>query len=184
MRITMDMDEVIADCMGPLLDIYNRRYSTCLIKEDIKEWGLPKEMIEIFSEEDFFLNLPPLEGAIEGMRSLKAAGHDVIIATSASGIPNAAKDKVTWIKIWLPEFLDDLCIIHRKDRLIGDLICDDRPLYLDQFSGPFKLLMDRPWNRNCRHTRITSWVDLLQVIKRLDDFYAISIGGRKAEARA
>jgi 5'(3')-deoxyribonucleotidase len=166
MKLVIDMDEVIVDFMGPLLREYNRRHGADLGIEDITEWQLPPEMIEIFKEPFYFLGLPPLPGAIDGMRYLRQAGHDVIIATSPSELPRVAADKLTWVKIWLPEYVQDLHIVHRKDRLIGDLLCDDCTTYLTAFRGT-SVAMDRPWNRSYQaDRRVWGWHDLIPLIDR------------------
>ncbi len=148
MKIIMDMDEVIVDLLGPLTKKYNERYGSTFTRDDITAWELPKRMIDIFKEDDFFLRLPPLPGAIKGMRDLKALGHDVIIATSPSGTPRIAKDKMYWVKGWLPEFLDKMIITGDKRNVTGDLICDDYHMNLVDWPGPYKVVMDRRYNRD------------------------------------
>ena len=171
MRLVIDMDEVIVDLMGPVLKQFNRTYGTKLIKEDITSWDLPKEMCEIFMQPDFFLGLEPFPEAIEGVRKLVDRGHDVIIATAPSGSPDIAKDKMLWVNAWMPEMIDNLYITQRKDRIKGDLICDDRPTYLMEFDG-ISVAMDRPWNRevdaDARVTSIPGLVDCVDMIHVLN----------------
>jgi 5'-nucleotidase len=185
MKLVVDMDEVIVNLMEPTIEVYNDKYKTNLMLADITEWKLPKGMKELFNIPGFFLGLPPLEGAVEGMRELrsKKEGHDIIIATSPSGTPHIAQEKMLWLKFWLPEFMGGLHLCHRKDRLIGDLICDDCPEYLTNFQGA-RLIMDRPWNRDLIFdddfytNRVKSFDDIVRQVDLLT-----MIGIRKGELR-
>ncbi len=168
MRLIIDMDEVLVDFLGPLLDKYNKRYDKEMVLDDIKSWDLPQEMINIFLEDDFFLTLPPLSGAIDGIRELKQNGHDIIIATSPSERPGIAREKMIWMKVWLPEFVHDLHIVERKDRLIGDLLIDDSPKHLNNFKGK-TMCMARRYNEDVTSTfRVKNWTEIKLVINNLD----------------
>ena len=60
-RIVFDMDDVLTDFLGHLLDIYNQRFGTNYKKADIKEWDfmdtLGESAMEIFREDGFFYDL-------------------------------------------------------------------------------------------------------------------------------
>ncbi len=170
MKIIMDSDEVIVDFFGPLLKKYNARYETKLTRDDIKEWVLPPGMQEIFMEKNFFRWLDPLPNAIEGMRALKAVGHNVVIATSPSGTPHIAEEKMHWVQDWLPEFADSMIITGDKRNVTGDLICDDRPDNLVNWPGPHKVIMDRRYNRSFQMQglhRVCDFKGLLLVVDYL-----------------
>ncbi len=169
MNIILDMDEVIVSFMQPLLDKYNEKHQSNVNMESITSWELPPGMTQIFNEQGFFVSLPPLPGAIEGVRKLVEGGHDVIIATSPSRNGHIAKEKMTWIDIWLPEMMENLHIVHRKDRLVGDVLCDDRPKFLTDFPG-WTIMMDKPWNRDAhihKCIRVEGFAELMVVLEAM-----------------
>ena len=162
MRIVMDMDQVIVDMMNPLLRVYNGINNKMLTLEDITEYQLPEDMLRLIYRKNFFLELPPMPGAIDGMRTL-GKHHDIIIASSPSEDGEIAKEKMVWTTIWLPEFLPHLHLVHRKDRLIGDAMVDDCPEYLESFDG-VRIVRDMPYNRHLTFDeRVNGWDDILEV---------------------
>ena len=147
MRIICDMDEVIVDMMNPLLKRYNEMYSSDISIEDVTQWGLPDDMTNKYKEDNFFLTLPPISGAINGLSQLMEWGHDVIIATNHSDDPQIAKDKILWMFHNFGDLSANMMIGVRKDLLQGDVIIDDNADYLINSPCPIKICMDRPWNR-------------------------------------
>ena len=147
MRIICDMDEVIVDMINPLLKQYNRMYSSDITIDDVTQWQLPDDMINKFKEDDFFVKLPPISGAIDGLNQLMEWGHDVIVATNHSDNPRIAKDKILWMFYNYPDLSENMMIGGRKDLLQGDVIIDDNADYLINSPCPIKICMDRPWNR-------------------------------------
>ena len=148
MRIICDMDEVIVDMMNPLLKRYNEMYSSDISIEDVTQWGLPDDMTNKYKEDNFFLTLPPISGAINGLSQLMEWGHDVIIATNHSDDPQIAKDKILWMFHNFGDLSANMMIGVRKDLLQGDVIIDDNADYLINSPCPIKICMDRPWNRD------------------------------------
>ena len=149
MRIICDMDGVLVDFINPLLEDYNRMYKENLKPEDIAEWSLPEEMVEIFmNDPNFFMRLRLYKGAEEMLARLRDSDHEIILATSPSQNPNIAAQKVQWVKdnLHLPEYCKNLALVERKDILQGDVIIDDNPAFFRGFDG-VTLLVDQPWNR-------------------------------------
>lgn len=77
-----------------------------------------------------YLGMPPIAGAIEGVRSIIGMGFDVWLATKPpTGIAWAYADKAEWVFRHLPELKRKLIITHDKGMLGGndDVLVDDRP---------------------------------------------------------
>lgn len=74
-----------------------------------------------------FLDLEPMEGAIEAFNRL-SENYDVYIASTAPwSNPNAWMEKRLWVERHLGEkAFKRLILTHRKDLLIGDYLIDDR----------------------------------------------------------
>ena len=171
MRIICDMDEVLADMMTPLLEQYNEKYEADIVIDDIVQWELPQDMIEVFKFPAFFLNLLPIPGAMDGIAWLVKWGHDVVIATNHSDSDYVAADKVLWVKEWFGSLSHNMMIGARKDLLQGDMIIDDNPEYLISSPCPIKICMDRPWNRDFSlyngkvSYRVYHWGQILEVFQ-------------------
>jgi len=113
MIIYVDQDDVLADFAGA----YHDKLDAC----PQQRW--PQ------AEFDFFRKLKPIKGAIEGVMELKARGHDVMFATRPSfHNPLCYTEKRLWIEDHFGlAMCEDLILIPKKGRLIGDLLIDDTP---------------------------------------------------------
>lgn len=119
MRIFVDMDGVVVD--------FNKfKAISGLTGEEIKK--LPGA----------YLDMDPIPGALDGVRSLIGMGHEVWLATKPpTGIPDAYADKVKWALRYLPELKRRIILTHDKSLLRGDMLIDDRPhkANADKFQG-------------------------------------------------
>ncbi|CDQ10463.1 5 nucleotidase, deoxy, cytosolic type C [Acidithiobacillus ferrivorans] len=110
-RVFIDMDGVIVD-----FDAYK------------KASGLTS--YEIKRKPGAYLDMPPIDGAIEAVRIVIDMGFEVWIATKPpTGVSYAYSDKAAWVFNHLPELKRRLIITHDKGLLgdCGDYLCDDRP---------------------------------------------------------
>lgn len=77
-----------------------------------------------------YLKMPPIDGALEAIRSLIGMGYDVWFATKPpTGISWAYGDKAAWVFEHAPEMKRKLILTHDKG-LLGDhadFLIDDRP---------------------------------------------------------
>ena len=106
-RIYVDMDDTICDFTSP--------FKTGLFREKYPQ-----------SKIGFFLDLEPLEGAVEGMKTLMEK-HDVWILTRPSiKNTNCYTEKAEWIKKYFGEdFLEKLILCPNKSLVKGDYLIDD-----------------------------------------------------------
>jgi 5'(3')-deoxyribonucleotidase len=145
--IYVDMDEVIVDCVGNLVNAYNKMYNADITLNDITEWKLPEDMARLFKYPGFFYNLSPIPGAIDGIRWM-AQHFTPIIATCCMDNKDIMYQKVDWLERYLPEFIlnDRVLFTSQKTALEGFAIIDDAPHHLEDFNG-FRVCVDRPWNQ-------------------------------------
>lgn len=112
------MNRVFVDMDGVIVDFEAYKTASGLTAGDIKR--LPGA----------YLAMPPIDGAIEAVRSVIGMGYEVWVATKPpTGVHYAYSDKAAWIFKHLPELKRRLIITHDKGLLgdAGDYLCDDRP---------------------------------------------------------
>lgn len=132
-RLFLDMDGVVVDFDA---------YKTAL--------GLTGD--EVKHRPGAYLNMMPMPGALEGVKSLIGMGFDVWLATKPpTGVACAYADKAMWVFTHLPELKRKLIITHDKGLLgcVQDILVDDRPhkANCEKFPGrliPFTDGMDWP----------------------------------------
>jgi 5'(3')-deoxyribonucleotidase len=118
-RVFIDMDGVIVDFDG---------YA--------KSLGLNGD--EMTRRPGAYLEMSPLPGAIEAVRSVIGMGYDAWLATKPpTGVAFAYSDKAQWVFDHLPELRRKLILTHDKGLLKGDYLIDDRPhrANCSEFSG-------------------------------------------------
>lgn len=96
----------------------------------------------------WFRHLPPVEGAIDGVRALIAAGVDVWIATKPmEANPTCRDDKGAWVRQYLPELEKKLIITPDKSLLVGDALLDDaiKPDWIPRAQWK-PIVFNRPFN--------------------------------------
>lgn len=98
-------------------------------------WGidqLSKELRQEYEGDfdevpDFFGDLPPVDGAIEGFRTLQEYFDTYILSTAPWNNPSAWTDKHLWVKKHLPKAgYKRLILSHHKNLNYGDYLIDDR----------------------------------------------------------
>ena len=127
-RIFVDMDGVIVD-----FDAYKTAH------------GLTGD--EVKRRPGAYLEMPPIPGAKEAVRSLIGMGFEVWIATKPpTGVSYAYGDKAAWVFEHLPELKRRIIVTHDKGLLgeAGDFLCDDRPhkANCEKFSGELLAFVD------------------------------------------
>lgn len=162
MRISVDVDGVLAEQVVPILDRIRVKYGVTMRKEEIRSWNEPipaaNSNIEVEIEEAlrnpaFILAMPVIEGAMDGLAALRAQGHEVVVVT------NRVKDVDGTTQEWL---VRQRACYHRyvnvssqgKAAVTADLLVDDRPENVVEFvrSKRRAILFVQPWNEDFAST--------------------------------
>lgn len=162
MRLGIDLDGVVANFTQGWMDFYNREFGATLRVEDSQRWNDLVDLTHFRDIHEFwnwasdleghsiFWHLEPFPGAIEAVRSLVYAGHEVVVVTTKP--PFAHDDTREWIERHrLPAA--ELHIFDGNDK--WTVPCD---AYLDD--GPHVLpglLLHRPESTICRYVRPWNW---------------------------
>jgi 5'(3')-deoxyribonucleotidase len=168
-QLLMDMDGVLADVYAQFIKKEYEISGTFFRTEDlygILEGNAFPHASEIVNSKGFFRTAPCIEGSVEGLKYLNDK-YNVLIVSSATEFPNSLKEKLEWLNEFYP-FITWLQMIFcgKKDSIMGDIMVDDHPKNLDNFSGK-TYLFTQPHNyyvQDSRHTRVGSWQELVKIL--------------------
>ena len=174
-------------------DSVNARFGTNYQAEEITSWEWwntrPAEHgayvwgNECFLSKTWTMDIPPVEGAIDGILELLDDGH----------IPVLVSDRAPHMGLWLAEWLKRYGIaipVHTTNRHKGptkldvikklglELVIEDAPHHAVEMSADEYLigvlLLDKPWNRNVASAKIGrcfSWEHILDTTRLIEFAY-------------
>lgn len=158
MRIGIDLDGVVANFTQGWMDFYNRDFGTSLVFEDSQNWGDLVDLTHFKDMDEFwawssdldghsiFWHLETFPGAVEAIRGLVDAGHQIVVITTKPSF--AIRDTHEWVERHrIPAA--EIHIIQSNDKweIPADVYLDDGPLVLPG------LLEHRPNSTVCRYIR-------------------------------
>ncbi|XP_077130423.1 5'(3')-deoxyribonucleotidase, mitochondrial [Ranitomeya variabilis] len=143
LRVLVDMDGVLADFEGgflkkyraqypkePYIDLNNRRGFWVSEQYENLKPGLSEKAISIWEAKNFFLDLDPIDGAVEAFKEMSNLPNtDVFICTSPiKRFKFCPYEKYAWVeKHFGHEFLEQIILTRDKTVVSADLLIDDRP---------------------------------------------------------
>lgn len=192
MKISFDCDDVLAKFTKTLAIEYNRRFDTQYHADDFTpdpaQWGQlvgeagVKRLWAMFLEPGYVLNVPPEEGAVEGVRMLSSYGIELIVTTSRINVAAGLTEQ--WLEQHFGNAFSKVTYATfdgGSDRLSKGEICrqesadfhvDDLTRHIVDVScyGIHGLLMDQRWNQglpNDSHiTRVFGFKDVIEYVRR------------------
>ena len=144
----IDMDGVIVDFE-----------SVNVAEEDIRTYGSKDNIPGLYAK------MKPMPGAIEAVKKLAEVYDVYILSTAPWGNPSAWKDKLEWIKNYLPNVVrKKLILSHNKHLNWGDYLIDDNPNIngADEFGGDLL-----HFGKNGKYK---TWNDILNYLLQEDKF--------------
>ena len=184
----IDQDGVVADFERGLLDAFRAEYPGAPFIElaDRRafyardqyaerfgpEWG--EAINAITRREEFFLKLPAITGAVEALKEMGEAGHEVFLCTSPlTSARWCVPEKLAWVENHLGDDWLDRVIISKDKTLVGDplqrcVLVDDRPVITGRAKRPpwTHVLFDAPYNQTARGPRLSGWAEWREVLAR------------------
>lgn len=167
MRILLDMDGVVVDFMGPWLEMYNHLTNEGVELDQIKsmktrKWvGDPMTLMRIKDSVGFVRNLPPKDGAIDGVKELIKLGHEIVFVSNGTNCPTSGHEKRDWLKYHFHKEWQyaPLVLTYHKHLVRGDCLLDDNPKNLEKLhSSTTPLLWHYSYNSDVLdYTRIYDW---------------------------
>jgi 5'-nucleotidase len=172
--IGIDMDEVIADTLGELLDRYNRDFRTEVSKADLtgrRFWEMipaahRSRVIEYFDDGEIFADLPVFPDSVEVIQELQSR-YEVFITTAAMEVPSSFNAKFRWLARHFP-FIPSSHIVFCGDKsvLAVDYLIDDNARHFTRLQGE-GILFTAPHNvHEARYRRVDNWEDVRRMFLR------------------
>ena len=169
-RIIIDMDEVIADPMGEMIEWYKKEYGTDPDKSKmIGSWvlGFPEEHHQLIWDRlrapGFFRDLPVMEDSVEVLKALNDQ-YEVFIVSAAMEFPNSLKDKYDWLMEHFPFFSwKQIALTGSKDLVFGDYMIDDHVKNLKGFKGKPYLYSSQHNLTVTGYDRINNWKEAADI---------------------
>lgn len=195
-RIYVDIDDVLCETAAKLCEIAEREFGRVVRYGGVRSFDLQKvfslddaEMArfrELSHEEEVLASYPVTEGAVEGVKALVAAGHEVDLVTGRPASSHRGTErwleaaglgdfKVTYVDKYgragcFATGPDDPPTVSLEElRARGyDVAIDDSPVVLDRLAAWHEtrvMVFDRPWNASFplapNMLRARSWQDVL-----------------------
>lgn len=166
-RIAIDMDEVLADTLGEIIDAVNERANLGITIESLNGKKLKHMMpeheglvTEVLREPGFFRRLKVMPKAQEVVKKLNNK-YDVYIATAAMDVPTSFHDKYEWLLEFFP-FLDPQHFVFcgRKNIINADYLIDDNPKQLEIFEGKSIMFTASHNINDNRFERVNDWKEV------------------------
>jgi 5'-nucleotidase len=170
--VLIDMDNTIADLEKAVCQEFKKQYPNEVWPErtdfefDQKIEGLTRSII---TQEHFFENLEPIEGALTAIVEMHNAGFHVVFCTSPlKEYKYCVPEKFKWIEKHLGAFwLSRIIIIKDKTLAHGKYLIDDKPNPENGTIVPSwqHVLFEQPYNNKLNKPRISKWSEWKSIIK-------------------
>lgn len=203
MKLAFDVDDVLLDFGGRVIQTVNKEYDAGLSLEDVTSWDLNKLLDPILGEDWWawweerdwlWSKADAINGAMGGLRRLHQQGHYIQLVTAK---PYWARKGLNhWLARWNPYF-DELIVGEARPpmekHLVSDalILTDDKPDNCIEWAetGRIALLFDRPHNREHEWaasfyhgdvaqpgyiTRVRDWDEVLAAIEEVSFFQEVS----------
>lgn len=180
MRILIDMDDVLEQLIEGWVAYLNRRFGTTVRPEDIRHWTMCDNFPDLTWEQVYSAvddpalwdEVYPMPGAVEAVRSLMDAGHEIYVVTATDYPTLAAKmDKVLFRYFPMIDW-EHVIITRNKQMVRGDVLIDDGP---HNFAGgEYKgILFESYHNRTFDEAsvgavRARGWDEVLEIIRGME----------------
>lgn len=163
MKILVDMDGIVTDTLPTWLNRIHETTGVLAVPADITRWNLnenpplntlkPNQIFDILNEKDFTLAIPQMADAVQFLKQLHDAGHDVSIVTARYGT-NCMPETLVWLREMMPWFNVEkkAWFCYDKHRITADVLIDDKAETLIQYRkehpNAHLITIDYPYNKH------------------------------------
>lgn len=174
-RIGVDIDSVLADILPRWIALYNEDYFDNLEVSAITQWEVHlfvkpecgKKVYNYLARPDFYEEVKPIAGAIEGITKLQELGYQIYYVSSC--VPETMDQKVRWMYKYIPNFSwEQICFCHDKALIDVDCLVDDGPHNLDAMPGWVATVRyAHPYNEQTKaHAHVSNWETMNEAVDK------------------
>jgi 5'(3')-deoxyribonucleotidase len=179
MRILLDCDGILGDFASEVVNFCNKYGDSQATVDDVYSFDILEALgcadlqdrLDIhMADTDFCRHMPVYLGAREFVDKLRSMDHEIVVVTSPyKAVPTWEHARREWLWRNFSVRGDDVIFCKRKE-----LVSPEAPLVDDKIgnltSRPERgILLDRPWNRDCRGLfRAMDYGDIVSRIRWLD----------------
>jgi 5'-nucleotidase len=171
LRLTLDMDDVLADTHEKLVSVVLNDFPTNFTEEDFKLAPLrellhPKQISKlnkIINSPGFFADIPVKEDAQETMLALSRF-YELFVATACMEFPNSFRDKFDWLNrhfSFIPR--TNIVFCGYKSIIHSDYLIDDHPQNLLAFKGEGILFTALHNRKEVGFRRVDGWKEVSEL---------------------
>ena len=170
-RIIIDMDEVIADTLGEIIQWYIKKYNGQVDFDQMQQgsWllGFPEQdrsmVREHLNTKGFFRHLAVMKDSVEVLREMNTR-YEIFIVSAATEFPNSLQDKLEWLLENFP-FLTwkQLVLCGEKKFVNTDYMIDDHSKHLEYFKGNAYLFTAVHNLNETKYPRINNWEEAASI---------------------
>ena len=165
--ILLDMDGVVVDWDAGFRAAWGNRSPIDRSKSYYMEACVPASFCDeakaLLHAEGFFLNLPPMAGAVAAVKAMVGKGYRVSFCTSpVLSSLYCAGEKFEWVRRHFgPEWVSRIVLTSDKTLVRGDVLIDDKPKITGaQLPTWRQLMFNSPYNAlETPLARIGTWAD-------------------------
>jgi 5'(3')-deoxyribonucleotidase len=172
MKIALDIDGVLRDFTGRLIEVYKEDYPDHDVKPITTWWfedsfPIGKKIYDYYKEngERIFRFAKPFSGAYEFVASLKESNHVFIITAQPENLSWATSG---WVEEHLPK-VDGLFFTNKKWLADFDILLDDSPDVMETVwaSGKAGILYNQAWNVKHNYPRVYNYEQFARLYGRI-----------------
>ncbi|MCF2490873.1 5' nucleotidase, NT5C type [Dyadobacter sp. CY347] len=171
LRLTLDMDDVMANTHKKLANIVHNDFSTVYNEEQLRKSAFrdilhPKQLAKLHKIIDtpgFFADIEVMNGAVETVYKLSKF-YEIFVATACMEFPTSFNDKFAWLKKHFP-FIPwtNVVFCGYKSIIQSDYLIDDHVRNLNAFKGT-GILFTAPHNvKETSFKRVSNWKDVSEL---------------------
>lgn len=174
-RILIDMDDTITNFLEEVINEYNKTYGTNHSIDEVTEWVIPSSfeygLFSVLELTNILTMITPKLDSIEYINKWIDEGYDVFIVSDCCNRYQSYRDKLKWLKTYIPKFdLSHFIPCKEKYVISGDVLIDDNLDNLEKWSlhNPYgmDLLMTAQHNKGIQdERRINSFEEADDLIK-------------------
>jgi len=162
MKILVDIDGVVCDLVGEVLDRLNKKIGTKFKHDHITEWNFFHENSQVFTEDELKVvkeifnqegltnEVSLMPGAKEILEELSAKGHEIVWLTAPwKHSKTWCYDRTLWIERNLSHISKNIVFAWNKEDIPGDILIDDNPEFIEKWrknNTGLTFLFRQPWN--------------------------------------